>query len=1261
MKKQKKRRSMKKRPSLSSRRDTVEHEEMLEALRAPEKYRMIFENSPLGIFRSTFEGRLLEVNAALAKIFGYDSPEIMIREVHDVAKQLYVRAEDRHRIVANQMAAADITHHLNHYRRKDGRELVANLYLRTVRDAHGQPTFLEGIVEDITERRRLEERLRSLYQYALGLASAKDLGEIVSHTLDTMQFNLGFDSAEFDMIEDGLVVVKGERGEIGLSVPRHLDDPGVIPKAARELRSIRVGDTRKEPSYVDHMGLDWKGPPTMLSELATPVIIAGQAVAVLNVEHTQVEAFSEQDQVLLENLAAHVASEINRKRIEDGLRRSEDRYHSLFQGMMEGLAYCKMIFDENGRPVDFVYIDVNSAFGQLTGLEDVVGKRVSEAIPGIKETNPELFEIYGRVASTGKPEKFEVDVKPLGISLNISVSSPAKGYFVAVFENITERMRADEKVRQSEERYRSLFDRMLDGTYCSTHEGRFVDVNPAFVKMFGYSSKEEMLAVTDIKKELYFSPEERGSHILDTGQEEVEVYRMRRKDGSEIWVEDHGGYVHDAQGNVIFHEGLLRDVTGRVRAERALSESEERYRLLIERQKEGLCLIDPEERFIMCNPMGEEIFGVSQGGIIGRSLREFTSPENFELARKQTNSRRTGEKSTYEFEIIRADGEKRQLLVTATPWLDKDGQYASTLVIFRDETDRKREQEQLQRQADQLAALQATVLDITTKRDLPGLLHTIIERAATLLKAPSGGLYTCDPERQMVRCVVSFNTPSDYTGTLLKFGEGAAGTVAITGQPLIIDDYRSWSARAGVFEADQPFGALLSVPMIWESQVIGVIHVLDKESRHFTESDLALLTVFANHAAIALKNARYSENLEELVSERTRELRESEEKYRELFEASPVSLWEEDFSQVKQFLEELRRKGISDFGAYFADHPKEVIKCAALVKVINMNKATLNLYNAKSVDDIIGGLSSVLTEESNRRQFSDEVVALAQGTNYYEGEMENRTLQGETKHCNVICAVVPGYEQSLAKVLVCIVDLTPQKKLEAQIVKSQRLAAIGETAAMVGHDLRNPLQGIAGASFNIRRHLRNAVDPSTKEMLAVIDNGVQYANEIINDLLEFSREMQLQLIPTTPKSIVRKTLADVQMPNNITIEDTTTDAPEILADEPKVKRLLTNLIQNAIDAMPEGGKLSISSMNAQKELSISIRDTGCGIPQEMVEKIWTPLHTTKAKGIGLGLPICRRIIEAHGGSISVESTVGRGTTFTLKLPIQSVQTGGEPF
>ena len=138
-----------------------------------------------------------------------------------------------------------------------------------------------------------------------------------------------------------------------------------------------------------------------------------------------------------------------------------------------------------------------------------------------------------------------------------------------IAQDITERRQAEDALRESQEHYLSLFNNMLDGVYRSTHEGKFVDVNPAMINMFGYSSREEMLQV-DIRTELYFAPEERGSHILDTGQEEIEVYRMRRKDRSEIWVEDHGYYVHDEQGRILYHEGILRDITERKQIENTL-------------------------------------------------------------------------------------------------------------------------------------------------------------------------------------------------------------------------------------------------------------------------------------------------------------------------------------------------------------------------------------------------------------------------------------------------------------------------------------------------------------------------------------------------------------------------------------------------------------------------------------------------------------------------------------------------------------------
>jgi diguanylate cyclase (GGDEF)-like protein/PAS domain S-box-containing protein len=144
------------------------------------------------------------------------------------------------------------------------------------------------------------------------------------------------------------------------------------------------------------------------------------------------------------------------KKTEKELQESEKRYHSLFENMLNGFAYCKMLFDENGRPVDFVYLEVNSAFGRLFGLENVVGKKVTEVFPGITESHPKLIEIYGRVALTGRPEKFDFDFKQIGAWLSISVYSTEKGYFVAVFDDITERKRTEDEIRCRENRYREL-------------------------------------------------------------------------------------------------------------------------------------------------------------------------------------------------------------------------------------------------------------------------------------------------------------------------------------------------------------------------------------------------------------------------------------------------------------------------------------------------------------------------------------------------------------------------------------------------------------------------------------------------------------------------------------------------------------------------------------------------------------------------------------------------------------------------------------
>lgn len=245
---------------------------------------------------------------------------------------------------------------------------------------------------------------------------------------------------------------------------------------------------------------------------------------------------------------------------QDELRRSEERYHSLFKHMLNGMAYCKMEFDADGRPVDFIYLAVNDAFEKLTGLKNVEGKRITEIMPSIRQDNPEFLELYGRVATTGQPEKRELLLKPLDLWLYISVYSVEKENFVAVFENITER-------RKAEKDYQSIFENVQEGIFRSTPEGKIILANEAMAKMFGYDSPAEIMAdITDAALQLYTYPEDRAK--MKAIMEEQNVVRnyeiqFHRKDGGAFWASATMKAIRNGKDRILYFEGILEDITER--------------------------------------------------------------------------------------------------------------------------------------------------------------------------------------------------------------------------------------------------------------------------------------------------------------------------------------------------------------------------------------------------------------------------------------------------------------------------------------------------------------------------------------------------------------------------------------------------------------------------------------------------------------------------------------------------------------------------
>jgi PAS domain S-box-containing protein len=185
-------------------------------------------------------------------------------------------------------------------------------------------------------------------------------------------------------------------------------------------------------------------------------------------------------------------------------------------------------------------------------------------------------------------------------------------------------------------------------------------------------------------------------------------------------------------------------------------------------------------------------------------------------------------------------------------------------------------------------------------------------------------------------------------------------------------------------------------------------------------------------------------------------LRESEERYRSLFEDCPISIWEEDFSEVKKYIDHLRYEGIDDFRAFFEEHPDAVIECVAKVKITDVNQATVELYEAERKEDLLGDLSLVFTEAAFNL-FKAELIALAEGHTKFEGEVTAKTLRGNKRHINLSLSVAPGYEETLSKVLVSIIDITQRKQAEeeaAQLLKavsqqSEQLRALTRRLAEV--------------------------------------------------------------------------------------------------------------------------------------------------------------------------------------------------------------------
>ena len=450
-------------------------------------------------------------------------------------------------------------------------------------------------------------------------------------------------------------------------------------------------------------------------------------------------------------------------------------------------------------------------------------------------------------------------------------------------------------------------------------------------------------------------------------------------------------------------------------------------------------------------------------------------------------------------------------------------------------------------------------------------------------------------------------------------GRGVTVRAVRTGETQLVPDVSKYEGYViGITDGSNEPKSELAVPVFVEDVPSGVINVESTRLDAFTEEDRGLLEIFAGHVGSAL-----------LRLEQIEELRVSEEKYQALLESAMDAVVvndEERYLYANAKAAELL--GFEDpsslvgrrFVEFFAPEYRELAATRARERLEGGSPPSRYSFTMLRVDG-----------------FPVEVEA----------------------NINVV-----GYQGKPA-VLAVLRDITERKRMEEELrnyskdlesrieertrelLDAERMTAAGRVAAMVGHDLRSPLQNIMTALYIMERTPEKA-----GELRGEIEDSVKYAARILEDLQYSTGEVPVHLQESSVGALLEKTVASSSVPDGIKVDlEVGEGLTSVRLDPLMIRRVLDNLVRNSVEAMADGGVLSLSAYKEPDWAVIKVSDTGIGIPEEDLNRIFTLFFTSKPGGMGFGLAYCKRAVEAHGGTIEVESEVDRGTTFTVKIPM----------
>jgi signal transduction histidine kinase/putative methionine-R-sulfoxide reductase with GAF domain len=541
---------------------------------------------------------------------------------------------------------------------------------------------------------------------------------------------------------------------------------------------------------------------------------------------------------------------------------------------------------------------------------------------------------------------------------------------------------------------------------------------------------------------------------------------------------------------------------------------------------------------------------------------------------------------------------------------------------------------------------------------LEDVLRLIVTVTANVMNSKICSLWILDEKDRKLKLKATQSISEEYLKERnLGMGEGVVGHVALHNQPMaILNVLKEPLYKEKELAKKEGLVSMLSVPMCIKDRVIGVINCYTSNPHSFSKSEEEMLTTVANQAAICIENSGLMETLD--IDEILRLVLEGVTKNIG-FDRARLYLVNEKRNVIEckmaVGIDDERIKGItlrldpedSIVARSILEKQLFVIPDASKDSRVNpIVKEKFNLHSLVVIpllakENALGAIAADFVEP-NKNITNETIESLMVFAQQAGLAIHNAFMYQELKTFS---------QQMEEKIQKTTADL---RKTEAQLIRSEKLAALGQLAAGIAHEIRNPLTSINILIHSLTENLSSG--DSHKEDLKVIEEEINRINEIVDQFLRFAKPAPPLLEKTEVVSIFKETLQLLRPQiekQRIAVKKEFQTLPPIWMDREQMKQVILNLLLNAIQALPKGGNLALKGQIAEDDqwIQLSIQDSGVGIPGEDIDKLFDPFFSTKEGGIGLGLSIAHRIIDQHHGKIEVESAAGKGTLFTVWLPI----------